>query len=278
MRRQSVDIYRTGQRKILQENIAVLQSGLMASFAKISTILELHNPCGVMPEHGALSTLNIAFETLRLSHPEKHDGILSGLAATYGLSYTPAQPRNLLAQFRETGVEEVVWAVWVGTVAKMRPQFDKMQRVYAEYGEDPETAIRIRLWRWCSWLEVAYKLRVEEHVGGVVETQASIEADEDGFIQHLLEVVQSMQANSEPSDDEPPWSPGFVAACGAIVQAESLVVRFKSGSALGRRVNMRGNGQEQAEEHMAVRQEEGQDAEMTEMVVLYVGPGLEVPR
>jgi len=271
MRRQSVHIYRTGQWKILQENIAVLESGLMASFGRISTTLELHNPCGRMPEYGTLLSLNIAFEVLRQSHPEKHDWILSRLAATYGLSYTPTQPRKLLTQFREMGLEEVAWAVWIGTVAKMRPQFDKMPRAYAEMGEDPETAIRNRLWRWCSWLEVAYELRVEEGVGGAVEANGSVKADEDGFIQHLLEVVQNMQVD-RAALDERPWSTGFIAACGTIVQAESLVIRFKAGTALGRRVTMRGNGQEQMEEY--TNQEERRDVQMTETVMLYIGPGL----
>jgi len=275
IRRQCVQIYRTGQRKILQENIAALESGLMASFVRMSTIHELHNPSAGMTEYGTLLTLSIAFEVLRLLQPEKHDSVLLGLAATYGLSYTPTQPRTLLSQFREMGVEEVVWAVWIGTVVKMWTQFDDMQRVYAEYGEDPETAIRNRLWRWCGWLEVAYELRVGEDAGGRVEASDRGKADEDGFIQHLHEVVQNMQANPG-SLDESPWSPGFIAACGAVVQAESLVVRVRAGSALSRRVRMHGNGEEQVEEYTAVRQEEGRDAEMMEAVVLYVGPGLEV--
>jgi len=236
----------------------------------MSTILELHNPSAGMPEHGTLLTLNIAFEVLRLLQPEKHDSVLSGLAATYGLSYTATQPRMLLTDLREMGVEEVAWAVWIGTVVRMRTQFDDMERIYAEYGEDPETAIRNRLWRWCGWLEVAYELGVEGHASSNRVDMAT----DDGFIQHLLEVVQNMQVNSG-SLHESAWSTGFIAACGAIVQAESLVVRFKAGSALGRRVRMRGNGEEQVEGHTAVRLEEGRDAEMMETVVLYVGPGLE---
>jgi len=273
MRRQCVHLYRTGQRKILQENITVLEAGLTSFFAPSSATIE-GRPFGSAECHGILLTLNAAFDVLKVLHVEKHDSVLSGLATTYGLSYNPKQPTKLLAQFREMGVEEVAWAVWIGTVVKLRRHRDETQAMAANEEQDP--AIQGRLWQWCSWLEVVYELRVEENMGETIEAHSSVKADDDGFLQHLLEVVQNMQADSRSLDVEPPWSSSFVAACGAVVQAESLVVRAKSGTAMGRKVNVRGNGKEQAEEHTARRPEEGRDADMTEIVVLYVGPGLEM--
>jgi len=270
MRRQCVNIYRTGQRKILQENSAVLETGLASCFASISALLEPQPPVVQGTDYGTLLTLGAAFDVLKLLNSKQHNTVLSGLAATYGLSYTPTEPRKLLTQFREMGVEEVAWAVWICTVVKLRGRHDT-EAMVANGAQD--TAMDHWLWRWCSWLEVAYGLGADRHAAVGLERP-----DADGFIQHLLEVVQNMQASSESLDDEAPWSSSFIAACGAIVQAESMVMRMKSGTALSQKIGMRGNGQEQVEEYSAISSQEGRDAEMTETVVLYVGPGLEVSR
>jgi len=259
MRRLCVHIYRAGQRRILQENIAVLEVGVEAAFMPVSPLFQGNSVPFEARDTGTLLTLETAYDVLEVLYHEKHESVLVCLAAMYGLSYAPKGAVGLLQQFREMGVEEVAWAVWIGTVVKLR-EWAMMA------GDESDSPIQRLLWPWVDWLKEAYAFGSQKYA----------RVDDDGFVQHLLEVVLNIQTNFEPMYGDVPWSPDFVAACGKIVQGESLMIRFKAGSALGRKVRMRGSGQEQAEEHTAVRQEQGEEAEMTETVVMYARPGLEM--